>query len=439
MKKLIKSSIVRNLAFTCPKCGNRCLSCVDHDVVRIADVDYGDKFVCEECGAELTARPEYSGDITFEDLVEECKGIQADISDRPKFHYGELKEYLVKFVENNGYRSQDVVTAYNADDAIEIIKEENDVKRIISVYVDTGSTWDYVESSCKETVTGSSKIASSKENADFKTDRRFAPTNIRYRGYLIALDRGGDGYNIYDKHRELEDSGYGSLDAAKKAVDEIILEACSDITASEDIDLSEYDYVSNVDGYFIYRKVVDQSNGSKKGVWVAQDQDEKNPPFSITYDQARGFDPINDTSGIKKLGKQLGKKLLTNSVEASDDATKNSRYSEHFVYSRSNTKFSIYTNDYDEDDPDDFICQISEIHLYDLANYTWAVKTTPVEVLFYKKNSRGYNQMVGSMNVPEWDADNYEDGTEYVNDVIDRVCVELIHRNADVEPKIDHT
>ena len=91
------------------------------------------------------------------------------------------------------------------------------------------------------------------------------------------------------------------------------------VNASADIDLSEYDYVSNVDGYSVYRKVVDQPNGSKKGVWVAQDQDEKNPPFSITYDQARGFDPINDTSGVKKLGKQLGKKLLPNSVRASDD------------------------------------------------------------------------------------------------------------------------
>lgn len=93
----------------------------------------------------------------------------------------------------------------------------------------------------------------------------------------------------------------------------------SKVDSSTDIDLSEYDYSGNVDGYFVYRKVVTQPDGSKKGMWVAQDQDEKNPPFSITYDQARGFDPINDTSGTKKLAKWLGKRLLPNSVEASDD------------------------------------------------------------------------------------------------------------------------
>ena len=37
-----------------------------------------------------------------------------------------------------------------------------------------------------------SKITSSKETADRKTDRRIFPTNVRYKGYMIRLDRGGD-------------------------------------------------------------------------------------------------------------------------------------------------------------------------------------------------------------------------------------------------------
>lgn len=66
-----------------------------------------------------------------------------------------------------------------------------------------------------------SKITSSKETADRKTDRRISPTNVRYRGYMIRLDRGGDGYNVYDKHGELEDAGYDSVEKAKEFVDEL--------------------------------------------------------------------------------------------------------------------------------------------------------------------------------------------------------------------------
>lgn len=69
-----------------------------------------------------------------------------------------------------------------------------------------------------------SKITSSKETADRKTDRRIFPTNVRYKGYMIRLDRGGDGYNVYDKHGELEDAGYASIEKAKEFVDELVAE-----------------------------------------------------------------------------------------------------------------------------------------------------------------------------------------------------------------------
>lgn len=69
-----------------------------------------------------------------------------------------------------------------------------------------------------------SKVASSKETADRKTDRRISPTNVRYKGYMIRLDRGGDGYNVYDKHGELEDAGYASIEKAKEFVDELVAE-----------------------------------------------------------------------------------------------------------------------------------------------------------------------------------------------------------------------
>lgn len=83
-------------------------------------------------------------------------------------------------------------------------------------------------------------VSSSTEYADHKSDKRIAVTNQRYRGYMIRLDRGGDGYNVYDKYGELEDAGYPSRKAAKEFIDELV-EADNDIrasfiTASEDID-----------------------------------------------------------------------------------------------------------------------------------------------------------------------------------------------------------
>lgn len=93
----------------------------------------------------------------------------------------------------------------------------------------------------KESVLSSKN--SNPKNATFKTDRRLSPTSERYKGYLIVLDRGGDGYNVYDKHRELEDAGYPSREAAKKFIDE--LESSENIISSiyfDEFDESDDDY-----------------------------------------------------------------------------------------------------------------------------------------------------------------------------------------------------
>ena len=76
---------------------------------------------------------------------------------------------------------------------------------------------------------------------------------------------------------------------------------------SKDVNLSEYEYVANQRGYQTYRKIVDG-----KGVWAAQDQDEKYPAFPITYDQALGYEPIitEHTSNAERLGYEVGKALF---------------------------------------------------------------------------------------------------------------------------------
>lgn len=79
------------------------------------------------------------------------------------------------------------------------------------------------------------KSVKSAKDATFKNDKRLSTTSERYKGYLIVLDRGGDGYNVYDKHRELEDAGYPSKEAAKKFIDELVSEADDEIESSVDI------------------------------------------------------------------------------------------------------------------------------------------------------------------------------------------------------------
>jgi len=82
----------------------------------------------------------------------------------------------------------------------------------------------------------------------------------------------------------------------------------SKITASA-IDLDEYTLMTSPDNeYDIYRKIVDD-----KGVWVAQDREQNYPPFSITYEQALGYQPITEhESNAHKLSRELGRALFGN-------------------------------------------------------------------------------------------------------------------------------
>lgn len=62
------SSIVAtrtNKSFTCPSCHNKTLYCTDHDVSKLADIDYHDTFVCDECGSCFEAEVQHDGDIRF--------------------------------------------------------------------------------------------------------------------------------------------------------------------------------------------------------------------------------------------------------------------------------------------------------------------------------------------------------------------------------------
>lgn len=98
-------------------------------------------------------------------------------------------------------------------------------------------------------------------------------------------------------------------------IDEINESLKEDTTKQdESIDISDYEELHyplrDGDKYYqLYRKIEDG-----KGVWAAAELDKYGSdvigePFKITYEQARGFEPIEDSS-IRKLSRDLGKKLL---------------------------------------------------------------------------------------------------------------------------------
>lgn len=60
---------IHDKVFDCPKCTNRTL--VPIEPSKILGIAYGDVCICEECAAELKARPNYDGTVVFEDIEEE--------------------------------------------------------------------------------------------------------------------------------------------------------------------------------------------------------------------------------------------------------------------------------------------------------------------------------------------------------------------------------
>lgn len=117
------------------------------------------------------------------------------------------------------------------------------------------------------------------------------------------------------------------------------------------------------------------------------------------------------------------KKLIKSSKESG----------EYFRYDRGRDSFSVHIYD---SDPIHLKFQVSEIHPYDLAKYAWA-RCGYKGALYVEFIKNG--KVIDSMQMHYYDEEDYEDETEYVNDIIDRVCVELADMNSTVEPIIDHT
>lgn len=61
---------IHDKVFTCPKCGNETLTPIDgnNDIVGIG---YHDLCVCDECGTEFYAEPQYDFTVAFVEIEED--------------------------------------------------------------------------------------------------------------------------------------------------------------------------------------------------------------------------------------------------------------------------------------------------------------------------------------------------------------------------------
>lgn len=105
--------------------------------------------------------------------------------------------------------------------------------------------------------------------------------------------------------------------------------------------------------------------------------------------------------------------------------------SAYTTYMRNRQKFAVHQSDID--DPKFYSAQITEIHPYDDADYYWAKILPSKKVRFIYKG-----KVVDTMQLHQYDPDDYESPEEYYDDIIDWVCVELRNLNRDIESRILH-
>lgn len=103
------------------------------------------------------------------------------------------------------------------------------------------------------------------------------------------------------------------------------------------------------------------------------------------------------------------------------------KYESHFTYIRSGQKFSVYITYLEP-----FVrLQVSEIHPYDDADYMWAMMEEDGLVKFIKDR-----QVIDDMQMQDYDADDYESFNDYIDDVVDKICLRLREFNRSVESRI---
>lgn len=132
------------LSFKCPSCKNKTLYSAEQDVHRAADVDENELFICDECGGEFRAHPQYNGSIKFTESIESAtsadgekidrrlsptskryKGYRISLDTRYECYniydaHGELEDHGFRSVEDAMAHIDELVSSESSTDAQEI-------------------------------------------------------------------------------------------------------------------------------------------------------------------------------------------------------------------------------------------------------------------------------------------------------------------------------
>ncbi len=119
---------VSNLSFHCPSCHNKTLYSMEKDIRLPIDVDYREIFVCDECGSEFEAYPQYDGSIKFKEYDAE------DANASVKASYGGAYD-----VDPEQYFTKDDLVEF-AQDVIDSIANSQDILLEISELSIDGKT-----------------------------------------------------------------------------------------------------------------------------------------------------------------------------------------------------------------------------------------------------------------------------------------------------------
>lgn len=216
------------------------------------------------------------------------------------------------------------------------------------------------------------KSVKSAKDATFKNDKRLSTTSERYKGYLIVLDRGGNGYNVYDKHRELEDAGYPSKEAARNFIDELVADdadiyASTDTTSStnvpetqmiDDLDYFYEVYPEEMEPILIRNGATPDKDNWLDGCNIPQAYDEAVAYFESTYDNDDEYSEL-DTGVGSRLG--WSNYIQSGIYEETEDPKwicldiKHVRDSDGML-----TDYALYTTE----DEDKYICMFGDVDAY---------------------------------------------------------------------------
>lgn len=120
------------------------------------------------------------------------------------------------------------------------------------------------------------------------------------------------------------------------------------------------------------------------------------------------------------------KKLIKSSVTAATES------SDYMTYTRSGQRFGVHLYN---DDPMSVKFQVTEIHPYDDAEYTWA--RCGYKGACYVEFIRN-GKVIDGMQWHYYEEEDYEEEREYIDEMIDQTCAELRNYNRDVKPRMIH-